>query len=87
MVWCAILRNRSNYVQQQITLSALDGDQPIAEVAGGVDGAGGAAVDRGVWLRPFRDLIYAMPPYVIDAEDLATVTSAMCDAARVAVLR
>ena len=52
-----------------------------------VAAATAAAVDRGVWLRPFRDLIYAMPPYVIDAEDLATVTSAMCDAARVAVRR
>jgi adenosylmethionine-8-amino-7-oxononanoate aminotransferase len=40
------------------------------------------AVGRGVWLRPFRDLIYAMPPYVIDEQDLATVTAAMVDAAR-----
>jgi adenosylmethionine-8-amino-7-oxononanoate aminotransferase len=45
------------------------------------------AVEHGVWLRPFRDLIYAMPPYVIDAGDLAMVTSAMVDAARVAVGR
>jgi adenosylmethionine-8-amino-7-oxononanoate aminotransferase len=36
-----------------------------------------AAVERGVWLRPFRDLVYAMPPYVIDDEDLASVTDAM----------
>jgi len=41
------------------------------------------AVDRGVWLRPFRDLIYTMPPYVIAEEDLATVTQAVVDAARV----
>jgi adenosylmethionine---8-amino-7-oxononanoate aminotransferase len=40
-----------------------------------------AAVRAGVWLRPFRDLIYAMPPYVIDDADLATVTGAMVKAA------
>jgi adenosylmethionine---8-amino-7-oxononanoate aminotransferase len=52
-----------------------------------VAAATAAAVGRGVWLRPFRDLIYAMPPYVIDERDLATVTAAMVDAARVAVSR
>ena len=35
------------------------------------------AVERGVWLRPFRDLIYAMPPYVIGEGDLDKVTAAM----------
>jgi adenosylmethionine-8-amino-7-oxononanoate aminotransferase len=40
------------------------------------------AVERGVWLRPFRDLLYTMPPYVIDDEDLARVTSAVVDVAR-----
>jgi adenosylmethionine-8-amino-7-oxononanoate aminotransferase len=39
------------------------------------------AVDRGVWLRPFRDLIYTMPPYVIGVEDLARVTGAVVAAA------
>jgi adenosylmethionine-8-amino-7-oxononanoate aminotransferase len=43
-----------------------------------------AAVRRGVWLRPFRDLIYTMPPYVIEQEDLAHVTAAVVDAARAA---
>jgi adenosylmethionine---8-amino-7-oxononanoate aminotransferase len=52
-----------------------------------VAAATAAAVDHGVWLRPFRDLIYTMPPYVIDESDLARVTSAMVDAARAAVRR
>ncbi|ATW47388.1 adenosylmethionine--8-amino-7-oxononanoate transaminase [Streptomyces peucetius subsp. caesius ATCC 27952] len=29
-----------------------------------------AAVREGVWLRPFRDLVYTMPPYVTADEDL-----------------
>ena len=44
-----------------------------------------AAVRRGVWLRPFRDLIYTMPPYVIDEPDLASVTAAVVEAARAGV--
>jgi adenosylmethionine-8-amino-7-oxononanoate aminotransferase len=42
-----------------------------------------AAVDHGVWLRPFRNLIYAMPPYVMDQHDVARVAEAMIAAARV----
>jgi adenosylmethionine-8-amino-7-oxononanoate aminotransferase len=33
-----------------------------------------AAVGAGVWLRPFRDLIYTMPPYVADDADVARIT-------------
>ena len=43
-----------------------------------------AALQRGVWLRPFRDLIYAMPPYTIEPDELAKVTEAMLAAARAA---
>ncbi|MFI6762121.1 adenosylmethionine--8-amino-7-oxononanoate transaminase [Micromonospora sp. NPDC050417] len=32
-----------------------------------------AAVERGVWLRPFRDLVYTMPPYVTGDEDVARI--------------
>jgi adenosylmethionine-8-amino-7-oxononanoate aminotransferase len=35
------------------------------------------AVDHGVWLRPFRNLIYCMPPYITSDEDLARITAAM----------
>lgn len=55
----------------------------VIELDHGVDvpAATAAAVERGVWLRPFRDLIYTMPPYVIDDHDLAAVTDAMVAAA------
>jgi adenosylmethionine-8-amino-7-oxononanoate aminotransferase len=37
-------------------------------------------VDRGVWLRPFGRLLYTMPPYVTDDDDLTAVTAAMVEA-------
>ncbi|MCX5232236.1 adenosylmethionine--8-amino-7-oxononanoate transaminase [Streptomyces sp. NPDC006553] len=40
-----------------------------------------AAVRAGVWLRPFRDLIYTMPPYVTGDEDLARICAAVRAAA------
>jgi adenosylmethionine-8-amino-7-oxononanoate aminotransferase len=46
-------------------------------------GATAAAVERGVWLRPFRDLIYTMPPYVIGEDDLAAVAGGVVAAAGV----
>lgn len=36
-----------------------------------------ALVDQGVWLRPFSNLLYAMPPLVINESELAQVTAAM----------
>jgi adenosylmethionine-8-amino-7-oxononanoate aminotransferase len=43
-----------------------------------------AAVERGVWLRPFRELIYAMPPYVTGEADVERVAGAMVAAAQAA---
>jgi len=48
-----------------------------------VAAASAAAVACGVWLRPFRNLVYAMPPYVIGEADLDRVAQAMCAAAEV----
>lgn len=35
------------------------------------------ALEHGVWVRPFRNLVYTMPPYVSTMDDLATITSAI----------
>jgi adenosylmethionine-8-amino-7-oxononanoate aminotransferase len=42
-----------------------------------------AAVSAGVWLRPFRDLVYTMPPYISTDDDLAAIGTAMLAAAKV----
>ncbi len=44
-------------------------DRPVDVAA-----ATAAAVGAGVWLRPFRDLIYTMPPYVSDGADIERIT-------------
>lgn len=41
-----------------------------------------AALQHGVWLRPFRNLVYAMPPYVCTPEQVARIGSAMVGVAR-----
>ena len=33
-----------------------------------------AALAAGVWLRPFRDLVYTMPPYISTDDDIAAIT-------------
>ncbi|GAA5165269.1 adenosylmethionine--8-amino-7-oxononanoate transaminase [Ornithinimicrobium tianjinense] len=48
----------------------LDGPVRVAEVTR-------AVVRRGAWVRPFRDLVYVMPPYVCGAADVAELTAAV----------
>ncbi|TDP97187.1 adenosylmethionine--8-amino-7-oxononanoate transaminase [Labedaea rhizosphaerae] len=43
-----------------------------------------AAVEAGVWLRPFRDLVYTMPPYVCTDEDVAAICRGVVAAAATA---
>ena len=52
-------------------------DHPVDMAA-----ATAAAVREGVWLRPFRDLVYTMPPYVTGDDDVARIARAVCAAAR-----
>ncbi|WP_327140903.1 adenosylmethionine--8-amino-7-oxononanoate transaminase [Nocardia sp. NBC_01327] len=42
-----------------------------------------AAVESGVWLRPFRNLIYCMPPFISTTDDVQRITAAMVAAAAV----
>ncbi len=51
-------------------------DHPVDVAA-----ATAAAVEAGVWLRPFRDLVYTMPPYVCGPADLEMITGAVRAAA------
>ena len=34
-------------------------------------------VEQGVWIRPFKNLIYIMPPYIIESDDLSQLTTAI----------
>jgi adenosylmethionine-8-amino-7-oxononanoate aminotransferase len=38
-----------------------------------------AFVDAGVWIRPFGNLVYLMPPYIIEEPDLINLTNAIID--------
>ena len=40
------------------------------------------ALEHGVWLRPFRNLIYAMPPFICGPDEIAQITSAMIEVSR-----
>ena len=39
-----------------------------------------AVLRRGVWVRPFRDLVYTMPPYICTDEEIATIGAAITGA-------
>ena len=39
-------------------------------------------VSRGVWIRPFKNLLYLMPPYIIDENQLSCLSTALIDAVK-----
>lgn len=55
----------------------------VVQLDHGIDmaAATAATVGEGVWLRPFRDLIYTMPPYVTSDEDVARICAGVRAAA------
>jgi adenosylmethionine-8-amino-7-oxononanoate aminotransferase len=54
-------------------------DHPVDVAA-----ATAAGLATGVWLRPFRDLVYTMPPYVCDDAALQQLTAGVAEAVRAA---
>jgi adenosylmethionine-8-amino-7-oxononanoate aminotransferase len=66
-------------VREVRTLGAIAVIETEHQVELGAATAG--ALQHGVWLRPFRNLIYAMPPYIASEQDLRTIARAMVAAA------
>jgi adenosylmethionine-8-amino-7-oxononanoate aminotransferase len=54
----------------------------VVQLAGPVDlpTMTDAALRRGVWVRPFHDLVYTMPPYICTDDEIATITAAITGA-------
>jgi adenosylmethionine-8-amino-7-oxononanoate aminotransferase len=48
-----------------------------------VPAATAVALAHGVWVRPFRDLLYTMPPYVCTDEEIAAICTAIVAAAAI----
>ncbi|MER2242991.1 adenosylmethionine--8-amino-7-oxononanoate transaminase, partial [Rhodococcus sp. (in: high G+C Gram-positive bacteria)] len=58
-------------------IGVIELEQPV-EMQSATD----AAVDSGVWLRPFRNLVYAMPPYLCSEAEVEQITAGMLATAR-----
>jgi adenosylmethionine---8-amino-7-oxononanoate aminotransferase len=58
-------------------IGVIEMDRPVDMAV-----ATATALRHRVWLRPFRNLVYAMPPYVCTPEELGQITSAMVAVAR-----
>lgn len=58
-------------------IGVIELEQPV-EMQSATD----AAVDAGVWLRPFRNLVYAMPPYLCSDAEVEQITAGMLATAR-----
>ncbi|MER7016193.1 adenosylmethionine--8-amino-7-oxononanoate transaminase [Saccharopolyspora sp. NPDC000359] len=85
--WAADVRRINTGLQALHRIDAVDvrvlGAVGVVQLDHPVDvvRATGAALAEGVWLRPFRDLIYTMPPYVCGDEDIAAICAGIAAAA------
>lgn len=59
-------------VRGAIGVIQLDGPAPA-------DRLSAACIARGVWLRPFRDILYTTPPLVTDEADIVRIATAMVE--------
>ena len=88
--WQQKIKDIENQLRNELT--ACSGLGSVAEVR--VLGAIGAVemkepvnvekaqrffVERGVWIRPFGSLVYIMPPYIINQEQLGSLTRAIVE--------
>ncbi|MBB3859005.1 adenosylmethionine-8-amino-7-oxononanoate aminotransferase [Novosphingobium hassiacum] len=62
-------------VRGAIGVIQLDGPAPA-------DRLSAACIKRGVWLRPFRDVLYTTPPLVTGEDEIVRIGNAMVDAVR-----
>ena len=73
------LRNQDGVVDVRVlgAIGVVQLDHPVD-----LNAATAATVGQGVWLRPFRDLVYTMPPYVSTDADLAAICRGIAAAAK-----
>ncbi|MCP5005465.1 MAG: adenosylmethionine--8-amino-7-oxononanoate transaminase [Planctomycetes bacterium] len=64
-------------VQEVRVLGAIG----VVEMKDDVDVAGlqEKFVKKGIWVRPFRNLIYIMPPYIVSEDELSLLTTAITE--------
>ena len=55
-------------------IGVVELNQPLDKF---MDWLPGFIVEQGVWIRPFRSMIYVMPPYIITSEQLTTLTTSI----------